>query len=169
MKTIMKSITIGLVAIVLFGSCEKAKEIIPLPTMNATVDNEAWTANFIGGIHNKSGSPQNIEIIGTPTLSETADKAIVLTVLGNTAGTYQFGIGTVSANCNVVYKKTSDAIEGGDNYYAAYEATVTISEMNVEKKTLSGSFSAKCINTALVPDEIIITNGTFKNVIYTEE
>ncbi|NJO88086.1 MAG: hypothetical protein HC831_03315 [Chloroflexia bacterium] len=153
----------------LLGSCEEAKDIIPLPTMNATVDNEGWNTNATWCIYNKSGKPQNIEIIGSPTLSKTADKVIVLTILGNTTGTYQFGIGTVSANCNVVYKKTSDAIEGGDNYYVAYEATITISEMNTEKKTISGSFSAKCINTALVPDEVIITNGTFKNVFYTEE
>ena len=148
------------------SGCDENGDLLPLPSMKATVDGEAWSSIFRLSVVKESDSLNTIVITGTPTASETADKTIILTTFGTNEGTYTLSLGSLSTDCSVVYKKTADAADGGDNYYVAYEATITISEHDRTNKKLSGTFSAKLRSTGNIADEVIITDGVFKNINY---
>ena len=168
----MKSIGVIALFTVLLGTngCEKVKDIIPVPSMKATVDGEAWTSLFRVSVYNESQTPSSIIITGTPGTTEISDETIILTVFGLEEGTYNLSTTLTTGaalECAVVYKKVAGADETDDNYYAAYEATVVITKLDKEKKMISGSFTAKCINTATIVDEVIINSGTFENLNYT--
>ena len=75
-------------------------------------------------------------------------------------------MGSLSTDCAVAYKKAANAVDGGDDYYIAYEASITISTMDKEKKQMSGTFNAKLISTGTAVDEVLITGGTFENLNY---
>jgi len=117
MKNIMKSLSFVALFAILLGtsSCETVKDVIPLPSMKATVDGEAWTSLFRATVLFESNGV--FTITGTPDASENVDKAIILTINGTEVGTYTLSPGTLTAECGVVYKKTADAAYGGDNYY----------------------------------------------------
>jgi len=167
MKKILQSIGIvffiGL--IISLNSCSKDSTILNLPSMKATVDGAEWTSIFRLSVLNQNQSPANIVITGTPTLSQTADKTIILTIKGTDAGTYTLGLGSATAQCLVVYKKTSDAAANSGNYFTSTEATITISKLDKEKKQMSGTFSAKLYAIG-VATPVVITNGIFENLNY---
>ncbi|MEN8119245.1 MAG: DUF6252 family protein [Bacteroidota bacterium] len=144
------------------NSCEEVEGIIPIPSMKATVDGVAWTSLVRISVFNESGIPQSIVITGKPTADETADETIVLTVFGNDVGTYQLNTATQIADCGVVYNKATDT---DTDIYTSTEATITISKMDKEKNTISGTFSAKCVVLGTVK-EVMITDGTFENLNY---
>jgi hypothetical protein len=157
----------GLISLLLLGSCEEVKEIIPLPSMKATVDGEAWTSIFRATVLFKSNNM--ITVTGTPDVSENVDKAIIISIFGTETGTYNLTPGTLTAECAIVYKKTANAENGGDNYYTSYDATVTITKIDKDKKQVSGTFSGKLISTGSAIGEISIANGTFENLNYQEQ
>ncbi len=166
MKNLIGSLAtlLVLVFMVSMNSCEEVEGILPIPSMEATVDGEAWTSLVRISVFNESEEPQRIIITGKPTADDTADQTIILTVFGNDVGTYELGVGTlISGDCLVVYNKTTDV---GNDIYTSTEATITITAMDKEKNTISGTFSAKCLTIATIPDEVIITNGTFENLNY---
>jgi hypothetical protein len=173
MKSIIKSLSfVAIVAILLgTGSCKEAKdtvnEIIPLPSMKATVDGSSWVSLFRYSTLFESNNM--ITITGTPDVSEALNEAIILNVFGTEAGTYELALGSLSGDCAAVYMKTAAANDGEDDYYVAYQATVTISSIDKSKKQISGSFSAKLRSTGSILDEIIISNGTFENLNYRVE
>jgi len=159
-KKIFSGLFIAILLISVNG-CDDT-DIDILPSMKATVDGEAWTSLF----RLSTVSDSTIVIMGTPTISETADKTIILTTFGVTEGTYTLSLGSLTGDCTIAYKKTADAEDGGDNYYIAYEATIVISKLDTEKKKLSGTFNAKLRSTGNLADEVIITDGTFDNLNY---
>ncbi len=164
MKNLRKGI-IGLFIAMLtisITSCDETQVADLLPSMKATVDGEAWTSLF----RLSTVTDSSIVITGTPTASQTADKTIILTVFGTGEGTYQLGLGSLTADCAVAYKKTANAADGEDNYYVAYEATIVITKLDTENKKLSGTFSAKLRSTGQLADEIVISDGTFENLNY---
>ena len=168
MRKLIKGLTVIFIAVFMISmnSCDEVDEIIPLPSMTATVDGDAWTSIFRLSVLNESATLQNIVITGTPTASETADKAIILTVFATEEGTYDIGLASLSTDCAVAYKKSANAADGEDDYYIAYEASITISTMDKEKKQMSGTFNAKLLSTGAATDELNITNGVFENLNY---
>ncbi len=166
MRKIIGSLATVLVALIIISMscCDVLNDVLPVPSMKASVDGEAWTSKFRLSVLNETDG--NIVITGTPEVSENVDKALILTVFATDAGTYNLTPGTLTTDCGVVYKKTANSVENDDNYFVSYEATVTISELNNENKRMSGTFNAKCITTTLPPQEVIITNGTFENLNY---
>ena len=161
MKKIFSVLLIALLLISI-NSCDKEQIAELLPSMKATVAGEAWTSLFRLSVVTDS----TIVITGTPTASETADKTIILTTFGTDVKTYTLNPGTLTTECAVAYKKTADAADGGDNYYIAYSANITISKLDTVKKQLSGTFDAKLRSTGNLADEIIISDGTFENLNY---
>jgi hypothetical protein len=111
-------------------------------------------------------------ITGTPEVGQdiNVDKVIILTINGTTVGTYQFNLVGGPTDCAVVYRKTAGAEDGSEDYYIAHTATIILTEVNTDKRRISGTFSA-----TLVPSdnplgtEINITNGRFENLNYQLE
>jgi len=166
MQRILKNLGVFVfIGLISLTSCEKDKEIIPLPLMKATIDGVEWNSIFRLSVMNSSVVPANIVITGTPSLSQTADKTIILTIKGIDAGTYNLSPGTLTAQCLVVYKKTSDAAENSGNYFTSTVASITISKIDTAKKQLSGSFSATLYAIG-VAQPVVINNGTFENLNY---
>ena len=165
MKKLFGSLATLLVVVFMISmnSCDELNEIIPVPSMKAMVDGEAWTSLARVSIFNETATPQNIVITGKPTLEETVDQAIVLTITGNDTGTYKWDILTQQFDGVVAYTLVTNAV---NVVYVSTEATITVTEMDKEKNTISGTFSAKCLDPVLVK-EVIITNGTFENLNYT--
>jgi len=168
MEKLIKSLVSVFVVVFMISmnSCDEINDVVPIPSMKATVDGEAWTSIFRLSVLNESQTSPSFVIIGTPTASESADKAIILTTFGAEAGTYTLNTLSLVTECAVAYKKTADAATGGDDYYIAYEATITITSLDLEKKQMSGTFNAKLRSTGNLADEVVITNGTFENLNY---
>ena len=163
MKTVQKAFW-GIIAVLLLvstNSCENTEIAELIPSMKATVNGEAWNSVF----RLSTVTDSTIVVMGTPTASEKADKTIILTTLGTGEGSYYLTPGS-SPECTVVYKKTADATDGGDDYYVAYEANIVISKLDEENKKISGTFNAKLRSTGSATDEVIITDGSFENLLY---
>ncbi len=164
MKNLLKGFMVMLIA-VFMNSCDKVDEIIPLPSMKATVDGVAWTSIFRLTTVDQTAGSERITVTGTPTASETADKAIIITVNGITAKEYSLSAVPVKTECLIVYKKTANAADGSDDYYVSYKATVNITKIDLDKKQVSGTFSGSLLpSNNLLTTEINITNGTFENL-----
>lgn len=163
MKKILKSISLVFVALFLLGSCEEVKEILPVPSMTATVDGEAWTSIFRATVLFESNNM--ITITGTPEASKEVDKAIIVSINATEVGTYeQAPLTNPIGDCNILYKKTANATTGSADYYLSTTATVTITKIDKEKKQISGTFSGSLLSTGA--NEVIISNGKFENLNY---
>ena len=164
MKKIVKPLILSSVALLMFihAGCKEVKDLVPVPSMTATVDGESWTSLFRVSVLFENNDM--ITITGTPDYTENVDKAIILTIYGTDAGTYNLNPGTLSTNCSVVYRKTANAAEGTTDYYISKTATVTISSIDKTNKRISGTFSATLINNSST--EISITSGKFENLNY---
>ena len=150
--------------IISFNSCDKVNDIIPLPSMTATVDNDSWTSLFRATVLFQSN--HMFMITGTPDVSEDVDKAIILSTNDTIAGTYNLAIGG-AMECEVVYKKTAGATNGSEDFYIAHTATITLTEVDTDKKRISGTFSATLVpSNNPLGTEINITNGKFANLNY---
>ena len=150
----------------LFNSCDKVNDILALPSMTAKVDNTTWTSVF-----NTAAMYRNndyISIIGAPEISADADKLIRIEVNQRLEGKYEFEMSIID-DCMIYYSKTAGATYGSSDYYEAILATVTITKIDTEKKTISGTFSGTLIETShTTNDEINITEGKFDNISYQE-
>jgi len=145
------------------SSCEKASEVLALPSMKATVDGVAWTSIF--RYSTLSQSKNVIVITGTPEATQDVDKAIILTINGTDTGTYTLNAGTLSTQCLVVYKKTASAVENGSDYFTSTQATIQITKIDKTKQQVSGTFSATLYAVG-VANPVVISNGTFENLNY---
>jgi hypothetical protein len=153
----MKKVGIILIAALLFVSCEE--DILELfPEMSAEIDGVEW--NSIARVNKMNDN--NIVISGVSLGGET----ILLTINGTTEGTYDI----VDAPPGLVaaYNESELAdINNPDlsNAYLGVIGTVTLSEVNTSKKTLSGTFR---FTATRVSDTKDITAGVFEDIKYTE-
>ncbi|OQY05251.1 MAG: hypothetical protein B6I20_01630 [Bacteroidetes bacterium 4572_117] len=146
------------------NSCDE-DGVLVLPSMKATVDGSQWTSLFRATIVDQTAGSESIIITGTPTVSETADKTIVITVNGIAARTYKLSVAEGRTECLIAYKKTANAADGSDDYYVSLDATVTITKIDFEKKQVSGSFSATLYpNGNILQTKMEIRSGTFENL-----
>ncbi len=165
MRKIIGSFVTVFIAVFMISlnACDALDDLELIPSMKATVDGVEWNSLVRLSVFNESASTQTIVITGKPTAEDNADETIVLTIFGNDVGTYKLGIdgAVVSDDCLVVYNKITDT---GNDIYTSTEATITITEMDKEKKTISGTFSCTvCIVVGTCKE---IVNGTFKNLNY---
>ena len=166
MKNLFKNLVAILVVVfmVSMSSCGVNKNIV-IPTMRATVDSAAWNSIFRLTVVKQDSDPKIITITGTPTVNQTADKTIIITVRGIEAKEYKLSATGAKAECAIVYKIKADAAEGGDDYYVSYNATVKITKIDLTKKQLSGTFSCSLVPSSKpLGTKLHITNGTFENL-----
>jgi hypothetical protein len=148
----------------LFNNCDKDKSVEVLPLMSAKVDNEDWSSVFTNAVMYMQ--EDYISIVGTPGSAENADKSIQILVNKRQEGTYVFEVSNID-ECMIYYTKTAGATYGSSDFYQALMATVTISKIDTEKKTVSGTFSGTLYEDA-TSGYINITDGKFENMPYQE-
>ena len=150
----------------LFNGCD-LKDILPIPSMTAKVNGDSWTSLFRASVMYISNN--YFSVIGSPELSENADKVINISVYGRQPGTYELNPGTLTTECLIVYLKKAGAANGSSDYYVSTTATVTITKVDETKKTISGTFSGTLVESSgTVNDEVTITEGKFENLTYQE-
>jgi len=162
MKKYLFILSVLAIAITIF-SCKKedAEEIAPLITtasMTATVNDTAWSS--ITRITKHYTSSNLFVISGT----DTDGKAIVITIKGDTKGTYSSStsIDSLSAQVGCVWKPNS-------NEYVSNKGTVELTEVNTTENKISGTFNFDVVNTTDLSDGFTVASGKFTNLKYTEE
>jgi hypothetical protein len=165
-KIILLTIGLFLGIGLLFNNCDKVNDILALPTMSAKVNTVSWTAVFTNAIMYIAND--YISITGTPEISENADQLINITVNQRVEGTYEFETGTIKDDCKIIYLKTAGATYGSTDFYQSTIATVTITKIDTEKKTVSGTFTGTLYETSASTDFVRITEGKFDNIPYEE-
>lgn len=148
-----------------FVSCKKDEAE---PKMTAIVGGSDWSA-LVRTV--TMSQTQNVLVItGFPTLSQTASQSIIITIRGTTEGTYSLTayVDELSGQCMILYKTNDNATPGSAAYYNSYSATVTVSEIDSDKKKISGTFSADMYpNGDPMETKIVISEGNFENLSYT--
>ena len=164
MKTKFNLLALLLVVFaVSFSSCETDEDgNLIVPSMNATVDGDAWSAIA------RVSTVQNdiVAITGFPTIGK--EKAILITIKGTDLNTYTLNPTTLTTDCAIAYQKTADVADGSADYYIAYSATVKITKYDAEKKLISGTFSGnlKPSDNLLLGTDLVITDGAFENLSF---
>jgi PBP1b-binding outer membrane lipoprotein LpoB len=151
----MRIFGIILTAALILSSCEQAEDVFEdlLPEMYATIDGEKWTS-LARTTTMQDGA---INIIGVSLSKET----IVLRINGNTTGTYSVPIEVVAA-----YNETEITDPYSlDNAFVGLTGSVTITEVNTTKKTISGTFN---FNATRITDSKNVTEGKFVNIKYND-
>jgi hypothetical protein len=166
-KIALLTITFILGISILFNNCDKVDDILALPSLSAKVNTVAWTAVFTNAVMYISND--YISITGTPEISENADQLINITVNQRAEGIYEFETGTIKNDCMISYLKKAGATNGTADYYKSDIATVTITKIDTEKKTVSGTFTGTLKETSNTTNDFVrITDGKFENIPYQE-
>lgn len=153
----MKKLFISIAAIyVLFfaSSCSKDSDGIFSNQMSAKIGGTEWTALLPTGVF----SNESFAITGTSLTGET----IVITIKGDTTGTYNLSVLPVKTECLGTYKATVDATT--EDTYVSTTGSVVLTKVDKSQKLISGTFSFYVANQAFAVKQI--TNGTFTNVTY---
>jgi hypothetical protein len=125
------------------------------PTMTASINGTSWS-----GLATGLSTSGTIVISGVTLTTE----AIVLTINGTAAGTYQLNPLTLSTQCAVVYKKSGVATPGSSDYYIAQNATIVITSISTDKYA-TGTFTCTLVHSlADVLNPLTVTSGTFTNI-----
>ncbi len=154
-KVILKSSLIALFAgLLMITSCEKDN---PLGyKMTATID--GTTFNSLVTLAYIQDNKMLIE--GT----SSNGKIIVLTVSGTTPGTYALSASPALAQFAAVYKESATVTT--EDTWASVSGTVSITSVDTNAKTLSGTFSLK-MKKDLTDNILEISNGSFTGVKFT--
>lgn len=148
-----------------FHSCKKEDTLLA-QKMTAKVNGTEWSA-FTRATTIKNNK---IHILG----ASSSGSVIELTTLGTDIKTYTLNLSlfdtTRAAECEGLYKAGTSV--NTSDMYIAKKGSITISTHNTKEKTVSGSFHLQVyklnIADSLVLDSISITDGTFKELKYTE-
>ncbi len=151
MKTIIGLI---LASVVLLSACDNDEVKELLPSMTASVDGSKW----------ESLTRVSFEKSGRFTVTGTSfsGKTISFTTSGNTEGTYELKLDSLTTKCTALYKETIEATTEGT--YLAISGSVTISEINMDKSTISGSFEFSFPKPKSKNETIKVTNGKFSRL-----
>ncbi|MCG8698192.1 MAG: DUF6252 family protein [Bacteroidales bacterium] len=151
----MRKIIIVLTALLVFGACDDddIKEL--LPEMSATIDGAEWNTITRVTTFNKG---QQFVIVGT----SFAGEILTLYIYGNEAKEYELTL-EGGKNCAAGYK--ASASDSADDIYAGVTGKINLSEINTDKKTISGTFE---FTMTKLTETIKITGGKFSKLRYTE-
>jgi len=154
-----------LIIAVTFSSCKKdetVQDVILSPaSMTAKVNDTAWTAITRATRHFAANN--KFVITGT----STDGQVIVITVMGDTTGTYtsSTSIDSLSAQVGAVWQP--DASSPTEDNFVSQSGTVTLTTVDTENLKVSGTFSFELINTNLSTQKSI-TEGKFSDLSYSE-
>jgi hypothetical protein len=158
-KNSIASICLGI--LIITGCSKEDNPITNLLTakMTATVKGESWSATT----QTAAKTASTITIAGTQISTSLTSSIISITINGITADSYNVGV--TGKICTATY--TPNASSPSKSYLSS-SGTVKISEINTSKKTISGTFSFTCIDGILTSDSVVIKNGSFSGIGYTE-
>jgi len=167
MKNLSVKFAISILTLaIIFVSCKKDED---KSVMNSKVNSSNWNALIKVTTYSKSN--QTFLISGFPTISQTAEKSIVITIKGNTVKNYSLSafVDELSAECLIIYKTSNDAQAGSDSYYISYNAQISLTKVDFDKKTISGTFNGELYpNGDPSKQKIPITDGVFTNLKFIE-
>lgn len=142
-------------------SCEKANDIIPVGSMEATIDGSSWkaltrVAILESGYFNITGTSAEGDIIS-------------ILIMGNIKGTYSLDLSLSGAEAQVGGFYKPAAATDSDNYIVT-KATVVLSVVDTGDKKISGTFELEVTLTegTTIIETLEVTNGEFDNLKYTE-
>lgn len=152
----MKKISILLVTfLTVFSSCSDDNPIADLlPSMRATIEGKEWKATA----RKTNLTDIGFVITGTAISGET----IVITIFGDQEGTYTLGNGNLEFSA--AFKESLEATI--DDTYAAISGSVSLDDVDTDKKRISGIFELTIKDGSSTFD---IIDGVFDNLLYTEQ
>lgn len=166
MKHISFSLSVlFIVVIIAMSSCKKedVQELITsTASMSAKIDGTSWSA--VTRVTKHFENSQKFVISGTSTNGEV----LVITVFGDTQGTYSSStsIDSLSAKVGCVWQP--DASSPTTDNYVSQSGTVTFSSVNTSDKKVSGTFSFSLLDQSLSNSKSI-TEGKFTDLSYSEQ
>jgi hypothetical protein len=152
----IKAFLILLTVIVTIISCKKDSEGNIIIGMGAKVDGDSWSALVpLAALYNNTFTITGTSLTG---------KTIVVTIDGNSEGTYKLSVIPPAADCGCTYKKSLTSSQ--QDWYLSVSGTVTLTNVDVTAKKISGTFEFTVANSSL--ETVTITNGVFNDLAYTE-
>lgn len=151
----MKNRLIGVVfsfILLSFVSCDKIEEALNFG-MSANIDSEKWVSVTRLTVLNNN----KFTITGT----SANGKILVITIDGNTTGTYTLNPLISKTQCGCTYKESISA--ASTDWYLGSLGTVNLTEVNTTNKTISGTFEFTLVNLSSIKS---VTGGEFKNLSY---
>lgn len=169
------SLILGCIISVSFmlSSCDEtddAKDAVKEKTiglMSATIDGEEWEADAPFG-----KTQGELTIITGVGLIGGNDKGIILTLKGNTTGTYGINYNPLDSTENslnaATYSLNGVNVSDPATTYNAFNGEIVISEIDGARMT--GTFNFSCANFAAGSnvDTVYIENGEFSNINYQD-
>ena len=148
------------------SSCKKddntvQNTLLSSASMTAKVNDTVWTA--ITRVTRHFATGQKFVITGT----SSDGQVIVITILGDVAGTYSSSTSIDSLNAQVGAVWQPDASSPTTDNFVSQSGTVTITSVDTENLKISGTFSFDMINTNLSTQKSI-TEGKFSDLSYSE-
>jgi hypothetical protein len=141
----------------LFAGCNKDNSVIS-SKVTATIGGSSWTS-----IAAAKKTSTSFIISGTQLSSSLVTSELVITIKGLTTGTYKLSVLPVSTECLATY--TPNILKPLVTY-ASTTGTVTLSEIDTDNQTISGSFNFTCANTSV--ETLSVESGKFTDVKYVD-
>ncbi|GAA4882952.1 hypothetical protein GCM10023311_01330 [Flaviramulus aquimarinus] len=143
------------------------------PDGNTNSGNAIFKVDFDGGTFEADNSVATVinDVINITGIKTGTNEAIVLTLFGNTEGTYQLGVAQNQVEINGAIYNTN--ITGtGDTWIAVTDfvtsqGEVTVSEIDEVSKTISGTFFFTGHSVSMSSKEFV--SGVFTNVSFEED
>lgn len=137
-----------------FASCKKNSDSTT-PIVTATIGGTAWKATT------------RTAVLAGNTFTITASSLVtgqtmMININGITPGTYNLDPTNLSTGCSCTYNSTK--LTGETFTYLGTQGTVTLTEVDTDNKTISGTFSFTVYN--ITKGTLDITNGSFSNLEY---
>jgi hypothetical protein len=153
----MKKLLLVIIAIsvvFLAGSCKKDANGNTIYPMSASIDGKQWTATLPAGVLSNG----YFVITGTSLTGET----IIVTIKGETIGTYNLSLLPAKSDCLGTYEAT--LIPTTEDTYVSASGRVVLSKVDKINNLVSGTFEFTVANSSLTVKEI--TKGAFNDVIF---
>jgi len=148
-------LTVAVICVVfLASSCKKDSNGNSANSMSASIGGTQWSALIPAGVLSNGV----LVITGT----SLTGQSIIVTVYGQTAGTYNLSVIPPKAECLGTYKATLTATS--EDTYVSTTGSVILTKVDLTNKLVSGTFEFTAANSTLVVKQI--TAGTFTDVTF---
>lgn len=151
-----KFLIYGIVALTFIaGSCKKDSndDGTPIATkMSCKINGTTWTA-----LSQLTQYYDNKFIITGTSLE---GKVIIITILGDTQGTYNLQVGELESGATYSPSVLSNDI------YASLSGSVVLTKVDKDNKKISGTFQFTATKTNDLTNQISISNGVFSDLSY---
>jgi hypothetical protein len=156
----MRKIYTLLLTMLLYTGCSKDENVVT-PGMSATINNTAWSA-FTIDTHTDYMVPSGFAAF-TIKATSLDDQELTFTIFGTKTGKY-----LVHENCEITYSKQLNIFTHESYNSKSGELNLSVDTL---KNEISGTFSFVAkpyYKFTDMPDSLVITNGKFNNLRYTD-